>query len=89
MSDAKRFQERCMLLIVEPLDHFATGSRTHCPKTAPLLSVARDTADEVDRAVGKQQIHASRMVAGEIIEAAIGVGADVNPVVVYQDQRCG
>src|SRR5262245_11934064 len=76
-----------VMSILNSFDHLAAGTSAERPKGAPFLAVAGDAAKEMNRAVGKEKIHPSGMQTGEIIEPAIGIGRDVNPVVVGKNKH--
>src|SRR5262249_41355055 len=50
---------------------------------------AWDAADEMHRSVGEGEVGAIRVVAGEVVESAVGVGLGIIEVAVSQDQRRG
>src|SRR5205823_7696592 len=76
-------------LVVQAPNDFAAGARAEGPEGPPLRAVAGDAADEMRRAVGEEQVDAAGVVTGEVVEAAVGVGLDVNPVVVHENQARG
>src|SRR5439155_16583808 len=74
------------LVIQAPVDDFAAGARTQRPKSAALRAVRGNTMDEMHGAVGEEEVDSARMIAGEIVQPSVGVGGNVDPIVMDQDE---
>src|SRR5207245_3025833 len=74
------------LVIQVAVDDFATGARTQGPKSAALRAVRGNTMDEMHGAVGEEEVDSARMIAGEIVQPSVGVGGNVDPIVMDQDE---
>ena len=75
--------------VAQALNGVAASNRPHRPECHALWPVHGDAAHEVDGPVGEQQVDAANMVTGKVVQPAVRVGLDVDPVVVRQHQRRG
>src|SRR5947207_312925 len=74
------------LVIQVAVDDFAAGPRAQGPESAALRAVRGNTMDEMHGAVGEEEVDSARMIAGEIVQPSVGVGGNVDPIVMDQDE---
>src|SRR5438876_1147013 len=68
------------------LRDFASVARAHRPESKVFRAIGRDASDKAHGAIAEQQVHAVQVPAGKIVQAAVRVGFDVDPVVMHEDQ---
>src|SRR5262245_17676615 len=72
--------------IIQSINRVARGPRAQGPKSPAFRAVVRNAPQEMDRSIGEEEIDSSRMIAGKIVQAAVGVRGDIDPVIVCQDE---
>src|SRR5262249_10909145 len=65
---------------LQTLDDLAAGARAQGPEGQAVGAVDRDAPQEAGGAVGEEEGDPAGVVAAEVVQPAVGVGPDVDPV---------
>ena len=75
--------------IIQALNRLAPGPGSQGHERVMLGTLARDAVDEMDRAIREEQVGAANMIAGKIVQTAVSIIENIDPVVVSQNQGFG